>query len=97
MSIIVNFNFFFVFISSFFLITLLFLVAALEHFILVLIFLDLILLLNIILFVVYTQLTGELLGYNYALLLLGVAAADTAVGIGLFILYFKTHGVVDLK
>ena len=42
-----------------------------------------------ILFIMYTILTQNAIGYSYALILLGVAAADTAVGLGLFILFFK--------
>lgn len=72
-------------------------IIALDHFIVALVFLDLLLLVNIILMLLFTATTGFAIGYNYALLLLGVAAADTAVGLGLFILYFKTSGAVSIK
>lgn len=36
-------------------------------------------------------------GYSFALLTLGVAAADTAVGLGLFIIYYKATGEISIK
>jgi len=59
--------------------------------------LDLLLLTNILLFVVYTILTHSPIGYDYALLVLGIAAADTSVGLGLCILYFKASGSVAIN
>ena len=73
-----------------FMFTLFLLVKAINHFILVLIFLDVLILINIILLCVSTIVTANPVGYITALFILGVAAADTAVGLGLFILYFKT-------
>ena len=84
------------FILTFFVLNVVLLVSALNHFIIALIFLDLLLIINIFLFVFYTFLTGTSLGYSYALIILGVAAADTAIGLGLFVLYFKTQGLVSL-
>jgi NADH:ubiquinone oxidoreductase subunit K len=97
MLLIINFSFIFSFLILFFIISLFFLLLSLNHFIIVLIFLDLLLLVNILLLIIYTQITTEVIGYNYALLLLGVAASDTAVGLGLFILYYKTQGVVSIN
>lgn len=71
--------------------------VALDHFIIVLVFLDLLLLTSILLFLVYTLVTQNSIGYSYALIILGVAAADTAVGLGLFILFFKTTNNVSIK
>lgn len=84
------------FLLTFFVLNLVLLVFALSHFILVLVFLDLLLLINIFVLVFYSFLTGSAVGYVYALIVLGVAAADTAVGLGLFVLFFKTRGVVSL-
>jgi NADH:ubiquinone oxidoreductase subunit K len=84
-------SFFYLFFGSFILVLLL-IIASFEHFLIVLIFLDLLLLINILMLVFYTSLFGDSLGYIYALLLLGVAATDTALGLGLFILYFKATG-----
>jgi NADH-quinone oxidoreductase subunit K len=93
----IDFSIFFYFLFIFFTVNLLLLIAALDHFILALIFLDLLLLTNILLFVVYTILTHSPIGYDYALLVLGIAAADTSVGLGLCILYFKASGSVAIN
>lgn len=93
---ILDFGAFAFFFISFFILSLFFLLLSLNHFVIVLIFLDLLLLVNILLFIFYTQATSQVIGYNYALLLIGVAAADTAVGLGLFILYYKTQGSVSI-
>jgi len=92
-----DFSFFFYFIFTFFIANLLLIMLALDHFIISLIFLDLLLLTSILLFIVYTVLTHQAIGYSYALIILGVAAADTAVGLGLFILFFKTTNKVSIK
>jgi NADH-quinone oxidoreductase subunit K len=92
-----DFSFFFYFIFTFFIANLLLIMVALDHFIIVLVFLDLLLLTSILLFIVYTLLTQNSIGYSYALIILGVAAADTAVGLGLFILFFKTTNNVSIK
>lgn len=94
---ILDFSLFIYFILVFFTLNLLLLVAAIDHFILVLIFLDLLLLTNILLFAVHTIVTHNPIGYNYALIVLGIAAADTAVGLGLFILYYKATSRVSIK
>ena len=60
-----------------------------DHFIITLIFLDLLILINIVFFILSTIITQNILGYNYALILLGIAASETAVGLGLFILSYK--------
>lgn len=91
-----DFSFFFYFIFAFFIANLLLLMLALDHFIIALVFLDLLLLTSILLFIIYTVLTNQAIGYSYALIILGVAAADTAVGLGLFILFFKTTNKVSI-
>jgi len=92
-----DFSFFFYFIFLFFTINILLIVVSIDHFIIVLVFLDLLLITNILLFTVYTLLTQNPVGYSYALVILRVAAADTAVGLGLFILYFKSTGNVSIE
>lgn len=93
----VNLSYFFYFIFLFFILNLLLLIVALDYFILVLVFLDFLLLSSILLFILYSQITNNPIGYSSALLILGVAAADTAVGLGLFILYFKTTNKVSIQ
>lgn len=92
-----HFSYFFYFIFTFFVTNLLLILVAVDYFILVLVFLDLLLLTNILLFIIYTLLTNNPVGYCNALIILGVAAADTAVGLGLFILFFKTTNSVSIK
>lgn len=94
---ILDFSFFFYFIFLFFFFTLFFLLQVLHHFVLVLVFLDLLLLANVLLFILVTILTHNPVGYISAIIILGVAAADTAIGLGLFILYFKNTGRVSIE
>ena len=62
-----------------------------------LVFLDLLLLANVLIFIIVTILTLNPIGYISALVILGVAAADTAVGLGLFILYFKSTNQISIE
>lgn len=94
---ILDFSYFFGFIFLFFILNLMLLIAALDHFIILLVFLDLLLLASLLVFVVFSILTNTTVGYNYALLVFGIAAADTAVGLGLFILYYKTTNNVSIN
>jgi len=93
----IDLTYFLLFTLAFFLLNLVLLLASLDHFILVLIFLDLLLLTNVFMFIVYTILTGNSIGYSYALLVLGIAAADTAVGLGLFLVYHKATNSVSIR
>lgn len=92
-----DFSYFFYFIFLFFILNLLLLIAALDHFIILLVFLDLLLLTSLLVCIVFTVVSQDPLGYNYALLIFGIAAADTAVGLGLFILFFKTTNNVSVN
>jgi NADH-quinone oxidoreductase subunit K len=95
----INLVYFMVILFIFFLSCALLVVVSLKHFILTLLFLDLLLLANVLLFMFVGFENGigaKILGYNYALVVLGVAAADTAVGLGLGILYYKATGKVSL-
>ena len=94
---VLDFSYFFGFIFLFFILNLMLLIAALDHFIILLVFLDLLLLASLLVFVVFSLLTNTTVGYNYALLVFGIAAADTAVGLGLFILYYKTTNNVSIN
>jgi len=89
------YSFCFYFFICYFFICAVLLIVAFSHFLIVLIFLDLLLLSNILLLILYTVVFNDSLGYVYALLLLGVAATETAVGLGLFIVYFKATGSVS--
>jgi NADH:ubiquinone oxidoreductase subunit K len=91
-----HYTFCFYFFISYFFLSLLLLVTSFEHYLILLIFLDVLLLSNILILLLYTVIFQSALGYIYALLLLGVAATDTALGLGLFILYFKSTGRVSV-
>ena len=95
--VIINFSFCFYLIFLLFFLTLILLLISMDHFIIILIFLDLLLLINILLFIVGTTLTENSVGYNYALIILGLAASDTAVALGLVIIYFKATENVSIN
>lgn len=82
--------------STFFLVFLFLLPFACRHFILALIFLDLTLLMCTFLFLFFTIITTNQVGYTYALFILGIGACDTAIGLGLFILVSKMTYKTDL-
>ena len=92
----IEFNLFFFYIFLAYFICLVGIYLTVSHFIILLIFLDLIILINIILLVSFTVISHSNLGFIYGILILGVAAADTAVGLGLFILFFKTTNKVSI-
>jgi NADH-quinone oxidoreductase subunit K len=94
---ILDFSLFFYFIFVFFLFTLVLMLQVLSHFILVLVFLDLLLIANILIFILSTIVTQNPIGYITALIVIGVAAADTAIGLGLFILYFRSTNQVSIE
>lgn len=73
------------------------LLICLDYFLIIIIFLDLILLTIILWLIIFSILSLNASGYIYGLLILAVAAADTAVGLGLFIIYYKATGITFLK
>jgi hypothetical protein len=75
------------------LILLIYLMFIFQHLLLVLLILDLIILILILLLLenlIFTDL------YGYSLIILCIAAADTAVGLGLFVSFYKLTGAVTL-
>jgi len=82
---------FFVLLSTF-----LCLLTSLNYFLTVLLFLDLLILEIIIGLSVLGNITNVPILFSTALLLLGVAAAETAIGLGLFIVYYRAFNRVDL-
>jgi len=93
---VINLIHFFIFIFIFFVVNLLFLIASFNYLILILIFLDILVLANIILFIFYTLITYNSSGYSFAVLCLVIAAAETTIGLGLFILYYKSTGKTSI-
>ena len=93
---VINIINYFIFIFIFFSLNLILLIISFNYLILILIFLDILLLANILLFIIYTILTYNSIGYSYALICLVVAAAETSIGLGLFILYYKSTGKISI-
>lgn len=67
-----------------------------SNIILILIALELILLSAQLIFIFYSILWGDILGQLYALLVLTVAAGESAIGLALIILYYRLRGSVTL-
>jgi NADH:ubiquinone oxidoreductase subunit K len=88
---------FFIFLFLFFLINFICLFFVLDHFILILIFLDLLLLTNIFLNIFFSVLTNNFSGYAYVLIIFGIAAVETAIGLGLFVIYYKCTNNFSIK
>lgn len=70
-----------------------YLIFIVKHLIILLLMLDLCILLLILLLIenIYC-----LTNYGYTLLILSLAAADTAVGLGLFVCFYKITGITTL-
>jgi len=73
------------------LILLVYLIFVFQHLLLVLLILDLIILILILLLLENLIFIDF---YGYSLIMLSIAAADTAVGLGLFISFYKITGAV---
>ena len=96
--VIAHFELFFEFIFALYFSVLVSVLAAADHFLILLLLLDLLILVPLLLMVVYSTIRrSDYQSYSFAIFLLGVAASDTAVGLGLFIVYFKATGEVSIK
>lgn len=93
----VNYTLIISYVFVFFFYTLLCVASALDHLLILLLLLDLLLMASIFLFITYSTVFSNYDGYSLSLLVLGVAAADTAVGLGLFIIYYKATGETSIK
>jgi NADH-quinone oxidoreductase subunit K len=67
-----------------------------KHIIIILIAFELILLSITINFVVFSIYLDDLLGQLYALLVLTVAASESAIGLAILIVYYKLRGGISL-
>lgn len=67
-----------------------------KHVIIILISLELILLSININFVVFSIFLDDLLGQIYALLVLTVAAAESALGLAILIVYYRLRGGISI-
>jgi len=78
------------------LITFLCLLTSLNYFLTLLLILDLLILEIIVGLMLMGNMQNIFILFTTALLLLGVTAAETAIGLGLFILYYRAYSRVDL-
>jgi NADH-quinone oxidoreductase subunit K len=67
-----------------------------NHIIIILISLELILLAININFIVFSIFFDDLLGQMYALLILTVAAAESALGLAILIVYYRLRGGISI-
>jgi len=67
-----------------------------SHVIIILISLELILLSTNINFVVFSIFLDDLLGQIYAILVLTVAAAESALGLAILIIYYRLRGGISI-
>ncbi len=96
--VITHFDIFFSFVFSLYFGALVGVLIASDHFLILLLFLDLLVIVPIIIIVLHSTVRrADYQGYAFAMFLLSVAASDTAVGLGLFIVYFKATGKTSIK
>ena len=81
----------------FFILTLILLLNSFSHFIVLLVFLDLLILINVIIIIIIGLFSNNDICYAYALIALAVGACDTAVGLGLCLLYFKATFTISIS
>jgi len=67
-----------------------------KHIIIILISLELILLSTNINFVIFSVFLDDILGQIYALLVLTVAAAESALGLAILIVYYRLRGGISI-
>lgn len=67
-----------------------------KHLIIVLISLELMLLSININFIVYSVLLDDILGQIYAIMLLAIAAAETAIGLAILVIYYRLRGGISI-
>jgi len=68
-----------------------------KHAIIILISLELILLSTNINFVIFSVFLDDILGQIYALLVLTVAAAESALGLAILIVYYRLRGGISIE
>jgi len=47
-------------------------------------------------FVVYSVLLDDILGQVYAIMLLAIAAAETAIGLAILVIYYRLRGGISI-
>lgn len=67
-----------------------------KHLIMVLISLELMLLAININFIIYSVLMDDMMGQLYAIILLALAATETALGLAIVVVYYRLRGGISL-
>lgn len=67
-----------------------------KHLIIILISLELMLLAVNINFIIFSVLLDDLLGQIYAILMLAIAAAETAIGLAILVIYYRLRGGISI-
>lgn len=67
-----------------------------QHLIIILLSLELLLLAANINFVIFSVLNDDLAGQIYAILLLAIAAAETAIGLAILVVYYRLRGGISI-
>ena len=67
-----------------------------KHLIIILISLELMLLAVNINFIIFSVLLDDILGQIYAILMLAIAAAETAIGLAILVIYYRLRGGISI-
>lgn len=67
-----------------------------QHLIIILLSLEIMLLAVNINLVLFSVLNDDIMGQIYAILILAIAAAETAIGLALVVLYYKIRGGISM-
>lgn len=67
-----------------------------QHLIIILLSLELMLLSVNINFVIFSVLNDDMAGQIYAIMLLAIAAAETAIGLALLVVYYRLRGGISI-
>jgi NADH-quinone oxidoreductase subunit K len=67
-----------------------------QHLIIILLSLEIMLLSVNINLVLFSVLNDDIMGQIYAILILAIAAAETAIGLALVVLYYKIRGGISM-
>jgi NADH-quinone oxidoreductase subunit K len=72
------------------------LLVARTNFVVILLSLEIILLAVNVNFISYSIYLDDLLGHIYALIILAVAASESAIGLALLIVYYRARGIITI-
>jgi len=67
-----------------------------QHLIIILLSLEIMLLSVNINFVIFSVISDDIMGQIYAIFILAIAAAETAIGLALVVMYYKIRGGISM-